>query len=77
MGDGSLQNKGLHLSVYAFSQSDVTFLIKALTINFSVKCTLHNHVKGLRIYLDQASINSLRPLLLPLMVPSMHYKLGL
>jgi len=31
MGDGSKQNEGIHLSVYAFTPSDVELLITALS----------------------------------------------
>jgi hypothetical protein len=42
MGDGSRQNKGLHLSVYSFTIDEVNLLIKVLNIKFGVKCSIHN-----------------------------------
>lgn len=77
MGDGSKQNEGLHLSVYAFSPSDVDLLVKALTTNFNISCSLHNTDKGSRIYLPKASTNVLRPLVIEYFVPSMKYKLSM
>lgn len=41
MGDGSRQNLGLHLSVYAFSPSEVELLINTLETKFLLKCTVH------------------------------------
>ena len=41
MGDGSKQNEGLHLNVYAFSPSDVDLLISALTDRYGLHCTIH------------------------------------
>jgi hypothetical protein len=77
MGDGSKQNEGLHLSVYAFSPTDVDLLINALTTNFNITCSLHNTDKGPRIYINKASTNVLRPLVIDYFVPSMKYKLGM
>ena len=55
MDDGSLQNKGLHLSVYAFSFEEVELLKNTLESlflpEFSIKCTIHNHKKGYRLYI--------------------------
>ena len=52
MDDGSLQNKGLHLSTYAFSYEEVVLLkntlINLFLPNFILKCTIHNHKKGYR-----------------------------
>jgi len=43
MGDGSRQNKGLHLSVYAFTIEDVKLLINVLETKFDLKCSIHKH----------------------------------
>jgi hypothetical protein len=55
MDDGSLQNKGLHLSVYAFSYDNVLLLKSILKILFLpdafIKCTIHNHKKCYRLYI--------------------------
>jgi hypothetical protein len=55
MDDGSLQNKGLHLNVYAFSLEEVELLRNTLESlflpKFSLKCTIHNHKKGYRLYI--------------------------
>ena len=55
MDDGSLQNKGLHLSVYAFSYDEVVLLKSTLLNLFGpnviIKCSIHNHTKGYRLYI--------------------------
>jgi len=58
MDDGSLQNKGLHLSTYSLSYGDVLLLQSACAklINLflpelTIKCTIHNHQKGYRLYI--------------------------
>jgi len=77
MGDGSKHNEGLHLSVYAFSTSEVELLVYALTQIFNINCSLHNTDKGSRIYINKASTDILRPLVVEHFVPSMKYKLGI
>jgi len=54
MGDGSKQNKGLHLSVYAFTPKDIKLLLDVLETKFNFKYTIHCHsgLKGKpRIYI--------------------------
>jgi len=56
MDDGSLQNKGLHLNTYNFTTEEVLNLKKTLENmfvdigNYSLKCSIHKHSKGARIY---------------------------
>jgi hypothetical protein len=53
MDDGSIQNKGLHLNVYAFSLDEVIILQNTLENLFIcrggpiIKCSIHNHKKRL------------------------------
>lgn len=77
MGDGSKHGVGLHLNVYCFSVEGVQLLMHTLTAKFGLTCTIHDHSKGPRIYVHAISMPHLRSLVLPHMVPSMHYKLGL
>jgi hypothetical protein len=63
MDDGSIQNKGLHLNVYGFTLDEVVKLKSTLEnlfipINWGsdkvdaiIKCSIHNHQKGYRIYI--------------------------
>jgi hypothetical protein len=63
MDDGSIQNKGLHLNVYGFYLDEVVKLKNTLENLFVpikgemgrggaiIKCSIHNHKKGYRIYI--------------------------
>ncbi len=78
MGDGSLQNLGLHLSVYAFTCSEVELLIDAFETKFLLKCSVHKHstIGGkASIYIWKESMNKLRLLVSPYIIPSMQYKI--
>lgn len=56
MDDGFLQNKGLLLNTYKFTNEEVLNLKRTLEIMFvdltnkSLKCSIHKHSKGPRIY---------------------------
>lgn len=75
MCDGSKQNNGVHLNVYAFSHSDLQVLILALN-KMGLKCSIHKHAKGPRIYIWGESMPLLCQLVEPYMHPSMLYKLS-
>ena len=79
MDDGSLQNKGLHLSTYSFSYSEVVLLkntlINLFLPNFTLKCTIHKHKKGYRIYIWEESINLIRNHISQFMHKNMLYKI--
>jgi len=53
MGDGSKQNEGLHLSVYAFSQTNVDLLTDALKNRYDLHCTINTNDRGTRIYINK------------------------
>jgi len=69
MEDGSKQNQGINLSVYAFTppslgllccyapeaaeQTDVELLITALNERYNIKCSIHATEKGPRIYVNK------------------------
>ena len=79
MDDGSLQNKGLHLSTYGFTLEDVNLLKSTLenlfAPKFLIKCTIHNHKKGYRIYIWEESMNNIRDRISPYMHKDMLYKI--
>ena len=80
MGDGSRQNLGLHLSVYAFLPSEIKMLINTLEDKFGLKCSIHKHSTigdKARIYIWQESMNKLRLLVSPYIILSMQYKIHL
>ena len=80
MDDGSIQNKGLHLNVYGFDPESVNRLMFVLQQKFGLTCSIHKHKShnmSSRIYIHGHSIDNLRSLVKPHMVPSMMYKLGM
>jgi hypothetical protein len=77
-GDGSLQNKSLHLSVYAFTIEEVNLLIKVLEHKFGLHCYIHNlsSIGDIpRIYVWQISMDKLRFQVDSYNIPSMKYKI--
>lgn len=77
MGDGSRQNKGMHLSVYAFTSEDVELLINVLETKFDFKCSIHKLGKKPRIYVWEESMDKVRQHVSPYIIPSMRYKIEL
>jgi hypothetical protein len=78
MGDGSRQNLGLHLSVYAFTWDEVRLLISVLENKFNLKCSCHVHSsigEKWRIYVWEESMEHLRLLISPNIITSMLYKI--
>jgi hypothetical protein len=79
MDDGSIQNKGLHLNTYGFSHEGVLSLKKTLENIFgdnSLKCSIHKHNKGERIYIWEESMNCLRKNITQFMHRDMLYKIN-
>lgn len=77
--DGSIQNKGLHLNTYGFSKEEVLLLKKTLENMFgenSLKCSIHKHSKGERIYIWEESMVMLRDKISKFMHEDMLYKIG-
>ena len=79
MDDGSLQNKGLHLNTYGFTPQDI-FLLKTTLENMfgenTLKCTIHKHQKGERIYIWEESMELVRNNLSQFMHKDMQYKIN-
>ena len=79
MDDGSLQNKGLHLNTYGFTQQDL-FLLKTTLENMfgenTLKCTIHKHQKGERIYIWEESMELIRNNISQFMHKDMQYKIN-
>ena len=79
MDDGSIQNKGLHLNTYGFSPNDTLRLKKILEDMFgenSMKCSIHKHKKGNRIYIWEESMDCLRHHITQFMHKDMLYKIS-
>lgn len=78
MDDGSKQNKGLHLNVYAFNSESVERLLNVLRNKYSFICTIHYHSNNKpRIYIHEESIPALRKIVSNYFCSSMLYKLGI
>lgn len=79
MSDGSKQNLGLHLSVYAFTKEDVNLLIKVLELKFGLKCSIHN-LSSIgdkpRIYIWKDSMPLLKDTVSRYIIPEMKYKIN-
>ena len=79
MDDGSLQNKGLHLNTYGFTQQDL-FLLKTTLENMfgenTLKCTIHKHQKGEIIYIWEESMELIRNNISQFMHKDMQYKIN-
>ena len=79
MDDGSLQNKGLHLNTYGFSNQDVLNLKSTLENMFgenTLKCSIHKHKKGERIYIWGESMGVVRHNISKFMHKNMLYKIN-
>lgn len=75
MDDGSIQNKGLHLNTYGFSDQDLALLMHVLETKFKLKCSIHKHNKGKRIYIWEMSMITLKQKLKIYIIPEMIYKI--
>ena len=79
MDDGSLQNKGLHLNTYGFSNQDVLklkFILENLFGENTLKCSIHKHKKGERIYIWGESMGVVRHNISKFMHKNMLYKIN-
>ena len=88
MDDGSIKNKGLHLNVYGFTLDEVVKLKSTLEnlfipINWGsdkvdaiLKCSIHNHKKGYRIYIWEESMITVRNHIQQHMHKDMLYKIN-
>ena len=75
----SLQNKGLHLNTYGFTSQDVLILKYTLENMFgerTLKCSIHKHKKGERIYIWEESMGVVRHNISQFMHSNMLYKLN-
>ena len=76
MDDGTWK-PGVRIATNCFTKEEVELLSLALDSKFNLKSSLHKNNSNYQLYIKQESLPLLRKLVLPYMVPSMHYKLGL
>lgn len=80
MGDGSWKGYGLRLHTNNFTKSEVELLINAINKNFGFSSSINiaNKSKSqYTIYIPSKDVENLRSLVIPYILPSFIYKLGL
>lgn len=79
MGDGVyFKNKGVAICTDSYTKKEVELLAKALSSLFGLICSIHEHRDNqYRIYISKRSLDTLRNLVHPYIIPSMVYKIGL
>lgn len=80
MGDGSWKGSGLRLHTNNFTESEVELLINAINkkFGFSSSINIANKSKSqYTIYIPSNDVENLRSLVIPYILPSFRYKLGL
>ena len=77
MDDGAKVGKGLKFCTNSFSYNECLILIKALNDNFNIKSSVQ--LAGAKdqyiIYIWKESMNDLRNIVSPYIIPEMKYKL--
>ena len=79
MDDGAKVGKGLKFCSNSFSYNECLILIKALNDNFNIKCSVQSagaasHDQYI-IYIWKESMDDLRNIVSPYIIPAMKYKL--
>lgn len=84
MDDGERHGGGVRLNTQDFTKEEILFLGKVLFDKYKLKCTLHKSkyserkkTQQYRLYISAKCLNILRSLVVPYLVPSMFYKVGL
>ena len=79
MGDGIYINeRGVILCTDSYIKEDVELLAEVLYLQFGLNCTLHQRkANQFRIYILKGSVDNLSKIVLPFLIPSMKYKIGL
>lgn len=77
MDDGTWNKPGIRITTNCFVKKEVELLKLVLETKFNIKSTLHKNNDRYQLYIKQESMYILKELILPYIVPSMLYKLGL
>ena len=77
MDDGCWANSGVRIATNCFELEEVKLLVNMLTKLYNLNCTVQKIEGRYSIYITKESISRLRSILLPYILPSMRYKLGL
>ena len=77
MDDGTFKYSGVRIATNCFKKQEVELLVRALDSKFNIKSTLHKNNNNYQLYIKKESMFLLKKLVVPHMIPSMFYKLGL
>lgn len=79
MDDGAKVHKGLKLSTNSFTFNECLILIKALNDNFNLKASIQSAGASNQyiIYIWKESMDDLRYIVSPYIIPEMKYKLNI
>ena len=77
MDVGTFKSPGLRIASNCFTKQEVELLVKALENKFNIKSSLHKNNANYQLYIKSESMPLLKKLVLPYVVPSMRYKLGI
>jgi hypothetical protein len=74
---GDFHRSSVRLHTNSFTQEEVMLLSLALETKFNIKSTLHKNKYNFQLYIKLESMPLLKELVIPCIIPSMRYKLGL
>jgi hypothetical protein len=77
MDDGAADKNQLRINTQCFSYEEHLWLIHFLQAKFGIKSTINVDKGKYRLRIRDLSMNYLKQLVLPYMIPSMLYKLSL
>lgn len=79
MGDGSyhIRDGYVIICTEGFTNSDNLLLMSVLVDKFGLSCRAERHGDAIRIIIRRSSIDLLRTLVLPHLIPEMRYKVGM
>ena len=79
MGDGIyIKDRGVILCTDSYIKEDVLLLVEVLSLQFGLNCTLHQRkANQFRIYILKNSVENLSKIVLPFLIPTVRYKIGL
>ena len=77
MDDGTFKSPGLIIATNCFTKQEVELLKKALENKFNIKSCLQKNNVNYQLYIKAESLFLLKKLVLPYVVPSLRYKLGI
>ena len=77
MDDGTFKAPGVRIATNCFTKQEVELLGKVLETKFNIKSSLNKNNDNYQLYIKKESMPILKLLILPHIVASMQYKLGL